>query len=85
MKYTTNYNLKKPEATDYVKIADLNDNADVIDTVMDTVATGMLTLSTANLKWHGKLKIADNDNDVEYIATLGVSGGKPYLSFTETD
>lgn len=31
MKYTGNYNLKKPEGTDVVNIGDLNDNADIID------------------------------------------------------
>jgi len=31
MKYTGNYNLKKPEGTDAVNIEDLNDNADIID------------------------------------------------------
>ena len=31
MKYTSNYNLKKPEGSDTVNIDDLNDNFDVID------------------------------------------------------
>lgn len=31
MKYTVNYNLKKPEGTDIVNIDDLNDNADILD------------------------------------------------------
>lgn len=31
MKYTSNYNLKKPEGTDIVNIDDLNDNADILD------------------------------------------------------
>ena len=31
MKYTGNYNLKKPEGSDVVNIDDLNDNADIID------------------------------------------------------
>lgn len=31
MKHTTNLNLNKPEATDYVNIEDLNENADIID------------------------------------------------------
>ena len=29
--YTTNYNLKKPADSDFVNIADLNGNADIID------------------------------------------------------
>ena len=31
LKYTGNYNLKKPEGSDVVNIEDLNDNADIID------------------------------------------------------
>ena len=31
MKYTGNYNLKKPEGTDIVNIDDLNNNADILD------------------------------------------------------
>ena len=31
MKYTSNYNLKKPEGTDIVNIDDLNYNADILD------------------------------------------------------
>lgn len=30
--YTTNYNLKKPADSDFINIADLNGNADIIDT-----------------------------------------------------
>ena len=38
MKYTGNYNLKKPEGSDVVNIEDLNDNADIIDQQLKTVA-----------------------------------------------
>lgn len=31
LKYTGNYNLKKPDGTDVVNIQDLNDNADILD------------------------------------------------------
>lgn len=31
MKYTTNYNFKKPELTDSVNIGDINDSFDLID------------------------------------------------------
>lgn len=30
--YTTNYNLKKPADSDFINVADLNGNADIIDT-----------------------------------------------------
>ena len=43
MKYTGNYNLKKPEGSDIVNIEDLNDNADIIDQALkshdDAIAT----------------------------------------------
>ena len=32
--YTTNYNLKKPDATDFINVGDLNDNVDIIDTAI---------------------------------------------------
>ena len=55
MKYTTNYNLKKPEATDLAAISDLNDNADTIDTEIKTLNTTFVrkefrTGSTASYK-----------------------------------
>ena len=31
MKYTENYNLKKPEAEDFYNVEDFNENADIID------------------------------------------------------
>ena len=34
MTYTTNYNFKKPDTTDLVKVSDLNDNADAIDAAL---------------------------------------------------
>lgn len=34
MKYTENYNLKKPEATDSYNVDDFNKNSDVIDIIM---------------------------------------------------
>lgn len=38
MKYTTNYNLKKPEGTDTVNIDDLNDNADILDNNINSLS-----------------------------------------------
>lgn len=44
MQLTTNYKLKKPEGTDYAKIASLNENADIIDAelkrISDNIAGG---------------------------------------------
>jgi len=36
---TVNYGLKKPELNDYVSIADLNDNMDILDNVIDEINT----------------------------------------------
>lgn len=33
--YTENYNLKKPDRTDFYNVQDLNDNADIIDAALD--------------------------------------------------
>ena len=45
MKYTTNYNLKKPEATDFAAISDLNANADTIDAEIKTLNTTSASLT----------------------------------------
>ena len=45
MKYTQNYNLKKPEGTDVVNIDDLNYNADVIDTELAKCIVNITNLS----------------------------------------
>jgi|GEM_PF-2428501 len=41
MKYTSNYNLKKPEGTDVVNIDDLNENADRIDQKLKELEDGV--------------------------------------------
>ena len=45
MKYTTNYNLKKPETTDFIKVADINDNADIIDTAIEELESDKATIT----------------------------------------
>jgi len=44
LKYTQNFNLKKPEGTDLVNIDDLNYNADIIDAQLknNEAAAGMV-------------------------------------------
>ncbi len=37
MKYTANYNLKKPDESDVVNVGDLNDNVDIIDTELKKI------------------------------------------------
>jgi Carbohydrate binding domain. len=43
--YTSNYNLKKPEGTDFINVQDLNDNADLIDTAILAEKTAVQTWS----------------------------------------
>ena len=42
--YTPNYNLKKPAQTDFYDVDDFNGNADIIDTVLNNLATGVWNL-----------------------------------------
>ena len=46
MKYTENYNLKKPEGSDVVNIEDLNDNADIIDQALKAHDDALATKET---------------------------------------
>jgi len=41
MRYTANYNLKKPEGTDIVNIDDLNENANIIDQKLKELEDGV--------------------------------------------
>ena len=41
MKYTTNYNLKKPDDNDNVLISDLNGNADAVDAALHALDEGV--------------------------------------------
>jgi hypothetical protein len=44
MNNTTNYNLKKPESTDFYNVDDSNDNMDIIDTEMKSQSDKITTL-----------------------------------------
>ena len=52
MKLTTNYGLKKPDASDIVNIDDFNYNADAIDSAIKEVKTKVdsLNLTATNVK-----------------------------------
>lgn len=43
MKHTTKLNLNKPDLTDYVSIADLNENADILDEAVGTLDEDLTT------------------------------------------
>lgn len=60
--YTSNYNLKKPEDTDFINVQDLNDNADKIDTAILAEKTAVQTWAkntfyNPNLLINGDLQV----------------------------
>ena len=81
MTYTTNYNLKKPGTDDLVDIADLNDNADTIDTALaakqDTLTAGTGIDITGNVisatggGGGGGSRLPSAYQEVEYIESDG--------------
>lgn len=58
MQYTANFNLKLPEATDYYSIDDFNENASLIDKVLD-----VLNRLKADLNNNGKIPISELPDD----------------------
>jgi len=61
--YTTNYNLKKPAASDYVSVGDINDNMDTLDTTIKSVSDtasakqaqhSAITISVGTNAWSNK-------------------------------
>ena len=68
MKYTSNYNLKKPEGSDTVNIDDLNDNFDVIDQALKNHEDDLATKETpagAQAKAEAALNSAKQYTDQE--------------------
>ena len=81
MKYTTNYNLKKPEAIDLAAISDLNDNADTIDTEIKTLNTTFVrkefrTGSTASYKELTDNNFTDAEKAKLALLSNSTSGGE---------
>lgn len=69
MQNTTNYNLKKPELTDYVNINDLNDNADIIDAKLKENADEIMAHKKDDAMHNIPLKIIKSNKDSEGIFT----------------
>lgn len=70
MKYTGNYNLKKPDGTDIVNIEDFNENADIIDAELKKLNTNKVDkiagkgLSTNDYTDEEKQKNQDNADNI---------------------
>ncbi|PEB56252.1 hypothetical protein CON65_15965 [Bacillus pseudomycoides] len=59
MKNTLNYNLKKPDLEDYVNVADLNDNMDIVDGEIKK-NTDKIDVLEQNLETH----VADSEKHI---------------------
>ena len=78
MKYTQNYNLKKPEGTDAVNIDDLNYNADVLDEELATHVSAQASLTTLGHVKHAvltaTLDTTWSETSPPYTKTVTVNG-----------
>ena len=93
MKYTVNYNLKKPEGTDVVNIDDFNSNADILDTKINFLNEQIDTLETqedslsAQINNLAAYAVANGTNT--YIATISgytlIEGQTVRIKFTNAN
>lgn len=61
MEYTTNYNLKKPSTTTNVRITDLNENTDVIDTKLKELENGLQNIDFSTIENELNTKVSTTD------------------------
>lgn len=73
MKYTTNYNLKKPDENDNVLIEDLNGNADAVDTALHALDEGLKGAQGSLAAAPEKQSLADGDGVVVTDSAAGNS------------
>lgn len=73
MKYTTNYNLKKPDDNDNVLIEDLNGNADAVDAALHALAEGLNGAQGSLASAPEKQSLADGDGVVVTDSAAGNS------------
>lgn len=62
MQYTTNFNLKKPEGTDFYNVNDFNDNMDIIDNELGGGSQGIESQTTRQTVTGN----ANSDNTLKY-------------------
>lgn len=68
--YTTNYNLKKPEGTDFYNIADFNGNADILDAALKTVADNAAFTALTKTLTAGSTSVTFTDSAITTTATI---------------
>ena len=75
MQNTVNYNLKKPDLTDNVKISDINENMDAIDNELKNISTQSTTNESniTDLAGAGRTTetIKQNANNIDSLAGIG--------------
>ena len=82
MQKTANYNLKKPESTDPLRVADFNENADIIDAALSSLNTTVGNKASA-------AEVSSLRQSVSALSAALGSGGKncriAFGSYTGTD
>lgn len=78
--YTSNYNLKKPDYSDFVDIVDLNGNMDIIDSELNDKinASDVYTKTEADSKLNLKANLADVYTKTQVDDLLESAGGESY-------
>jgi len=86
LKYTQNYNLRKPEDTDPADIQDLNYNADKIDTIFDTIDTLVKGLDDDKVdKEVGKVLSTNDYTTDEKNKLAGIEAGAEVNNISDED
>lgn len=67
--YTSNYNLVKPDQTDYIDISALNGNMDTIDQQMKANSSRTLSVVLPAADW-----VADQNSGTGYTLTVTATG-----------
>lgn len=80
MQHTSNYNLNKPDVTDYAKIQALNENADIIDAKL-TEISGLQTEFTTHLDESMPHRFVDNGK--KYRWGFRTVNGEPEFIYEE--
>lgn len=84
MKYTTNYNLKKPDDNDNVLISDLNGNADAVDAALHALDEGVKGAQGSLASAPEKQSLADGDGLVVTDSAAGNSAKRVLWSTMKT-
>lgn len=84
MKYTTNYNLKKPDDNDNVLIEDLNGNADAVDAALHALDEGVKGAQGSLAAAPEKQSLADGDGVVVTDSAAGNSAKRVLWSTVKT-